>query len=283
MRRSIISLLALLGFGLFATAQTQSDLRFNEVNIERDTSGCVVEAWAEIYNTSTTALDMTGLYISNDRNNLKMYKIPYGSIYSQVMSQGYVVVHGNGESAGGPMYSNIDFATSEKLYLVENNGYTVIDSVEVPKSGGISRDKDGVGEWVVTKNVTSCQSNVEKSGVSTAERFMQVDPHGGGMALISMSVVFSALVMLAIVFTFIGNYFSKHAEPEVTSKKKKKSKKHKKESEVVVAKSKDDEDLELALATVVVLHKQDKHDEVSGVITIERKDNRLWKRTTIFQ
>ena len=69
----------------------------------------------------------------------------------------------------------------------------------------------------------------------------------------------------------------------VTSKKKKKSKKHKKESEVVVAKSKDDEDLELALATVVVLHKQDKHDEVSGVITIERKDNRLWKRTTIFQ
>lgn len=282
MRRSIISLLALLGFGLFAAAQTQSDLRFNEVNIERDTSGCVVEAWAEIYNTSTTALDMTGLYISNDRNNLKMYKIPYGSSYPQIMSQGFVVLHGNGESAGGPLYTSIDFATSERLYLVENNGYTVIDSVVIPKAGGISRVEDGVGEWVVTKNVTSCQSNVEKTGVSTAERFMQVDPHGGGMALISMSVVFSALVMLAIVFTFIGNYFSKHAEPEV-AKKKKKSKKHKKESEVVVAKSEADEDLELALATVVVLHKQDKHDEVSGVITIERKDNRLWKRTTIFQ
>jgi sodium pump decarboxylase gamma subunit len=108
---------------------------------------------------------------------------------------------------------------------------------------------------------------------------MQVDPHGAGMALISMSVVFSVLVMLAIVFTYIGNYFSKHGAPEITSKKKKKQK-----VEVAVpAKNEEEADLELALATVVVLHKQEKHDEVSGVITIERKDNRLWKRTTIFQ
>lgn len=282
MRKSIISLVALLSLGVSALAQTQSDLRFNEVNIERDTSGCVTEAWAEIYNTSTTALDMTGLYISNDRNNLKMYKIPYGSAYPQIMSQGYVVVHGNGESAGGPLYTSIDFASSEKLYLVENNGYTVIDSVEVPKCGNVSRVKDGVGEWAASERVTSCQSNVEESGITNAERFMQVDPHGAGMALISMSVVFSALVMLAIVFTYIGNYFSKHGAPETTSKKKKKQKKQKVEVEVP-AKNEEDADLELALATVVVLHKQEKHDEVSGVITIERKDNRLWKRTTIFQ
>lgn len=276
MRKYIVSFLAFLGLGIVSQAQTQSDLRFNEVVIVRDSAGTVIEAWAEIYNTSTTALDMTGLYISDSRENLRKYKIPYGSSQTQFLPLGYVVVHGNGESEAGPLYTNIMFAEAEWLYLVENNGYTVIDSVSVPKSGVYARVSNGKGEWAKAEMSTFGQSNVVDTGVSNAERFMVVDPYGGGMAIISMLVVFSVLVMLAIVFSIIGGYFRKKGQAAESVSEQK---------PVVADVTLDgtcDEDIELALATVVTLHKRNMHDEVSGVITIERKDNRLWKRTTIF-
>ena len=105
------------------------------------------------------------------------------------------------------------------------------------------------------------------------DRMMQTDPYGWTLTLISVTVVFSALIVLYFVYSLSGNIFSgkfKRAPKKVKGTP---------DDEVAAAIAlaldmEQDGDVYAAIATAVHLYMNDAvHDVEPGIITITRKES----------
>ena len=99
------------------------------------------------------------------------------------------------------------------------------------------------------------------------DKMAQTDPHGWTLTLISVAVVFSALVILFGVYTLFGKVFAeKEIKPSTTK---------------AVA---GDTDVEAAIAAAVSLYLSESvHDHESGVLTIERRPSAWADKTLNFR
>ena len=108
------------------------------------------------------------------------------------------------------------------------------------------------------------------------DRMMETDPHGWTLTLISVSVVFAALIVLYFVYSFSGGIFSGKFK---RAPKPKKVAKGTPDAEVAaaIALALDMEnggDVYAAIATAVHLYLNDAvHDVEPGIITIVRKES----------
>lgn len=103
-----------------------------------------------------------------------------------------------------------------------------------------------------------------------ADRMAVTDPHGWTLTIISVTVVFSALIILFCIYGLLGEIFMG------TFKRNKKSV----AEECIPAVSEDTPDAEVAAAIALALDmyiRDNLHDEEPGVITIEPRDNTNWK------
>lgn len=124
--------------------------------------------------------------------------------------------------------------------------------------------------------MTTCLYNILTAG---ADRMAQVDPHGWTLTLISVCVVFCALVILYFIYSFSGNIFS----GKFKSGKKKPSQKGADEEAVAaaIALALDAEtgggDTAAAIALALHLHLNDGvHDIEPGIITIRHDSASGW-------
>ena len=107
------------------------------------------------------------------------------------------------------------------------------------------------------------------------DRMMQTDPHGWTLTLISVSVVFAALIVLYFVYSFSGNLFSgkfKRKRSVIPS-----SAEGSPEVAAAIALALDMEnggDDYAAIATAVHLYLSEAiHDVEPGIVTIVRKES----------
>ena len=267
--KNILLVLFAVATSIVIKAQTPADLRLNEIAVVRDSSGAVTDAWIEIYNSSTSRVDMQRLFISDDRNNLRKCHVPANHSETQFPARGFVVFDGDGDRSQGALHTNFKLGESQWLYLVESNGYIIIDSAAVPREGVVARDVDGIGEWKTIEAGSKGLSNAGDEGIANSETFTTVDPYGAGVALISMSVVFSVLIVLSITFTLLGKFFKrkeKIPEPAATTAP-------------AAANSNDDE--LAAVAVAVTLYLNDAHDDGDRRLTIIRTSSVAWKHAAV--
>lgn len=111
---------------------------------------------------------------------------------------------------------------------------------------------------------------------NNADNFAQNDPIGWMMAVISMAVVFSALVILFLSFkylyplcawvglTFMKSIHRKKQYEQITDRRAQKMKVIEKESGAEV----DNDELAAAIGTALFLHEDGLHDQESGVLTL---------------
>ncbi|OIP05296.1 MAG: hypothetical protein AUJ97_01145 [Bacteroidetes bacterium CG2_30_32_10] len=97
----------------------------------------------------------------------------------------------------------------------------------------------------------------------SAQEFSELDPYGISMAIIAMSVVFSALVVLYLMFKYIAKIYSINFK-EIISKKQKTS------QELIVKKEDTTGEIAAAIATAVYLFQNQLHDFEDTVLTIKR-------------
>ena len=108
------------------------------------------------------------------------------------------------------------------------------------------------------------------------DRMMDTDPHGWTLTLISVSVVFTALIVLYFIYSFSGGLFSGKFK---RAPKPKKAVKGTPDAEVAaaIALALDMEcsgDEYAAIATAVHLYLNDAiHDVEPGIVTIVRKES----------
>lgn len=232
MKKNIIGLLVVvLSLACSSVAaQGLRDVKINEVLVKNQASYADDHAnhvgWIELFNSGYSQVNVGGAYLRfKQGDKVITYKIPKTDVRTQMAPQGYLVFFADGSSNKGTFHTNfmLDEVDStalssligldDTLELLDQSGNTVVDFVvydvntQVPDVS-YGRIKDSEGEIIMSSltSVTPMQSNETIEPTPKSELFRQKDKAGVVMALIAMSVVFMALVMLYLIFKNLGKF-----------------------------------------------------------------------------
>ena len=272
----VVLSLFLVSFG--AAAQQQTAMRINELMVT-NTSDLMDDfgehgQWVELFNSSYGTVDISGCYLTNDPNNLKKYMFPKGDLITKIKPRQFVIIWTDDNPHKGTLYTNFNIAPGEEILFVGGDGKTIIDRVTVPGNLGpdqsFARKTDGNGEWNIAQSTTPRAANVTHTEETKSQKMARIDPYGWIMALTAMSVVFTALVILYIIFKQIGNASIKRS-------RKKTAKSNAPEAvKAAVAASEEVTTGETYAAIAMALHlfreENDSHDEESFVVTLNHTD-----------
>lgn len=277
MRKSIFGIVLTVGVLLFAfsaKAQSVNDLRLNEIMLN-NTDNYVDDfgnrgVWIEVMNTAFNRVNIGNCYVTNDLNNPTMYRIPFGDPQTIIAQRHFLIIFADNENEHGPLHTNFVLDSTHRFVaLFSPDGRSLIDSVTVPlleANRTYCRMPDGEGKWIISKVTTPISNNDIFEKVETAgEKFIKFDPYGFIMAITAMSVVFVALIVLYRLFRLIGNINQ--------GKFKRKSKKEAATPNEIPV-SQVSGEVFAAISAALYQYEDDKHDQESEIITIERVSRR---------
>ena len=285
----MLSLLLTSSFG-----QGANNIRINEV-LTINTESLIDEfgrkkPWLELVNVAFSSYNIRGMYITTDRRVLdeEMSVPDRMKLMSQLPNapemkmgpKGHIVFYLNSKPADGSvnLAVNINEDKPTWIALYNANAVTLIDSVTVPALGpnmSYARHTDGCDEWDIKPAAAATPgiSNYIKVDESKVDRLKREDPHGFGITVLSMGIVFSCLALLFIFFKIFGQimfYMSKRkAEKDATNDVQP-------VAQGVVApepkKEEVDEDVYMAVIAMALRDSNGgMHDNESNIITIRPK------------
>ncbi len=299
-RKLILSIAALAVTSALASAQNVVDLAIVEAcpdSTLMDDYGRKT-GWIEIYNTSQGTVNYGGCYLTNDKNNLTKSLIQKGYKQTSLGPTQTVVFYASGRGEDGLFYTDFTVERGDSLYLVSNDGRTIVDSIYIPEDlpQGVSVIKlpvDNKGLEYVQQDEPAVISPGMKNGDQNEESKSQImartDRNGFVLTLVSVSVVFIALAILWFLFWILFERpANKKAEAAAQPKKGAKAKHVKTggadEIAAAVAMALDMEnggDIYAAIATALHLYYNDNaHDAESFVITIKPSNGSMWSDKT---
>lgn len=312
MKRIKLLTTLLVAVCLTMSGQGAKNIKINEV-MTGNTSSIVDEygkhlPWIELANTSFSTVNVRGMYIATDKSVTdprltvpervaKMSIIPNNETRTNLGARQHLILYLNSNPAEGSTHltSTVDATQPVWIGLYEGNGVDLVDSVTIPPmhpNTSFARQKDGSPKWEVkaTDAVTPGIENFIQVTESKVAQIKRNDPHGFGITLLSMGIVFSCLALLWIFFTLFGKFMSRRQEENYSNAKAK----HK--ERISAVHDADDED-ERAFPRMVVRHGDDNdvfvavismalkehfdncHDHESGIITLLPKESTKWTRT----
>ena len=240
MRKRILLILALLVSFTSLRAQNVIDLIIAEALAVPDSTGIVDDygrrgGWIEIFNTSQGTVNIAGCFLTDDRSELKKSIIPKGDLKTKIGPRQTVVFYASGNGDDGTFYTSFPVRKGSTVYLVSNDGRTIIDSLVIPAALPDGRSmkkqafdlKQKVFEALPDPAVPSPGIyNGDLNAASKAESMKEKDPYGGILSLVAVSVVVSALAILWFLFWL---FFDRPAKKKAAAKnqppKEKKSRK----------------------------------------------------------
>ena len=305
MSKRILLILALAVSFTSLRAQNVIDLIIAEALAVPDSTGIVDDygrqgGWIEIFNTSQGTVNCAGCFLTDDRSNLKKSIIPKGDLRTKIGPRQTTLFYASGNGDDGTFYANFKVRPGSTVYLVSNDGRTVIDSLAIPANlpVGMSMRKEAHDlrqrefEPVSEPAVPSPGIfNGDLNAATKAEAMKEKDPHGGILSLVAVTVVFSALAILWFLFWL---FFDRPAKKAAAAKNQPpKPKKGKKaaladvpagtptdEIAAVIALAMDMEqggDVYAAIALAMDRYFSDAvHDNESFVLTIRPKEGFAW-------
>jgi Na+-transporting methylmalonyl-CoA/oxaloacetate decarboxylase gamma subunit len=218
----------LSGILLFSTStvfgQGAKNIRINEV-LTNNTASIQDEfgnreAWIELENTSFTTYNVRGMYFTTDRSVLdpqmsvperikRMSVIPSGDTRTQIGGRQHLVFFCNSNPAQGKLHLSLHVPMSEPLWIAFYNGNAteLIDSVSVPAlTADQSYARQNAKSWSIKRaeNVTPGIENFIKTDETKDAKLKREDPHGFGITLLAMGIVFFCLAVLFVFFWLFG-------------------------------------------------------------------------------
>ena len=201
---------------LFLWAQSGRDLRINEILVKNDSSYVddfgQRSGWIEIFNTAYSPVDIGGMYLTDDPNNPRKYYIPKGDPRTVLSPRGYVVFFANNNPTHGILHLNFKLEEGGVVALYDANGRTPVDRMQIPLQCETDitygRFTDGGDSLTSLEKATPKANNDTRQLVTSAEKFGEMDPFGGAMAMIAMGVVFASLALLYLVFKYIAKIYA---------------------------------------------------------------------------
>lgn len=219
--RSTLLLLCFI-FPLGISAQSVKALRLNEVLVVNETNFIDGygnrSAWIEIYNNSAGTVNIGGCFLTDDQSNPKKYPIPRGDVKTKIAPFQHTLFWADNSPEKGTFHVNFTLKTDQPNYLAlyDADGKTLIDEIMVPagQKADISygRTVDGKPGWSELKKTTPDTNNVTLDTNTKVENLKVNDPYGVAIIVISMLVVFLALIVFFLVFKPVGKSFTRNQE-----------------------------------------------------------------------
>ncbi len=225
--RFLLGLLIVVA-GVPALAQMDASIKLNEVMTVNGNS-LIDEygernSWVEIANVSHSTYNIRGMYITTDRSVLdkamsvpervkRMSQIPNGDARTSLSGRQLVVLQLGSSPAKGALHlsANVSTDTPTWIGLFNGNATQLIDSVTVPvlqadESYARTAVSGTAADWEVkhADRVTPGTQNQTTVSESKVEKFKREDPHGFGMSVMAMSIVFLCLALLWLTFSGFG-------------------------------------------------------------------------------
>lgn len=154
MRNFLIFLLA--GFISINIANAQNktiiinELMADNIDIIADESG-KFEDWIELYNFGDKPVDISGMYLTDDINNPRNYRMPVGNDSTIIQPKSYLLLWADDEWEEG--ICHLEFKLSrkgEQVAIYDTDGETIIDSVSFPAqlpNYSWGRKSDNHSQW----------------------------------------------------------------------------------------------------------------------------------------
>ncbi|MDE6555367.1 MAG: OadG family protein [Duncaniella sp.] len=286
MKKRLLTLLVVaMSCATVAMAQGRRGLRINEVMVVNDSTSVIDDfgrynAWVELFNSTFAPLEISSVYLTNDKESPRLYPVPLGDVNTEIPARQHVLFWVDGEPNKGTFHTNFLFTPGEDNYVAiyDADGKTLIDEIVIPgtlKPGqSYARKDDGIGAtgdaeaWEIRDGseefyITPSSNNRIKSTNPKIENFAEVDASGGAMAIMAMAIVFSALLLLAVCFkiiSMIGASSSRRRKARALA-----------DSEIDQAATSSHDSGEEIAAIVMALHEHlDAHDRENTVLTINK-------------
>jgi hypothetical protein len=128
---------------------TINELMAFNVSTVMDETG-TYEDWIELYNNTSTALDLGGFYLTDDTSNLAKWQIPVNTV---IPANGYQIIWTDEDQTDGPYHTNFKLSstTGESVTLL-NPTLSVIDQVffgPQTADSAFARIPNGTGNFIV--------------------------------------------------------------------------------------------------------------------------------------
>lgn len=287
--KKLLTIVPLLFFCLAVKGQNVSDMIISEALPVPDSTGIRddygrLTGWLELMNTSQGTVQLGGCYLTDDLSQLKKSLIPKSDKRASVGPRQVALFYAGGRGADGTFYTGFKLRKGSTIYLISNDGRTIIDSLAIPANlpDGKSVAKFAYDAKQMDFKPEVCDAPspmiVNGSGeqLSNAQIMAEKDPYGLVLTIVSVAVVFAALAILWFLFSSL---FGKKGKTE-------KSKNHKNggaptpEEALAIAMALDMENgggNEAAIAMALHLYMSEcVHDAESFVITIKHAPSPAW-------
>lgn len=224
--KKIASVLCLAIIGCTSLfAQGAKNIKINEVLLN-NTASIQDEfgsrnAWVELVNTAYSSYNVRGMYITTDKSVLnknlsvpermkRMTMIPNSESRTALSARKHIVFFLNSNPAEGSLHLNVPAdSTTQWIALYDGNAVDLIDSISIPAMAvncSYARISDGNEQWTVKspETVTPGIENLTEITESKVDKLKRDDPHGFGITVLSMGIVFSCLAILYVFFSILG-------------------------------------------------------------------------------
>ncbi len=241
--------------------------------------------WIEIFNTSQGTVSFGGCFLTDDRSDLTKCQITKDDRSTKIGPRQVALLYAAGNSALGTYYLNFTLPSGGTVYLVSNDGRTIIDSLSIPaalpEGMSISKFAHDNKEMVFDDIHSAAPSPLSLNGrheqKSRAQKMKETDPKGWSLSLVAVAVVFSALLILFLIYNLSGNIFT----GKVRLKRKKRSKAPEGPEAAAIALAlksytSGEDDIPAAIALALHLCGSGVHDTEPGFITIKVNNSSAW-------
>lgn len=185
------------------------------------------ETWVEIANISYSTYNIRGMFLTTDRSVLdpnmsvpermkRMSIITNEDERTSLSARQHLLLYCNSNPAKGSLHLSVKIDPKKPTWIALYNGNAndLVDSVTVPALGAnqsYARQEDGSPVWQVkpADAVTPGLSNYIKVNETKVAKLKREDPHGFGITVLAMGIVFFCLALLFVFFTVFG-IFMRH-------------------------------------------------------------------------
>jgi hypothetical protein len=139
--------------------------------------------WIELYNPSSAAVNLGGMFLTDDPGEAQLFRIPDGVA---IGPKGYLVFIADGEPEQGPLHTNFRLSKGgESVTLIDkaSRSFRLLDQVEydgMEADVSFGRFPNGSNSWRVLGAVTPSSYNLNRPFVVGAKVFAPIIANGSG-------------------------------------------------------------------------------------------------------
>lgn len=135
-----------------STTTATSDVVINELQPSNTStaqdSSLQFDDWIELYNRSSSAIDISGFFLTDNDNNLTRWRIPDGTT---IEGNGYLIVWADADLNQIGLHADFKLSSKGEEVLLINGNMQIVDQVKFDEQVGetsYARKPNGTGDFV---------------------------------------------------------------------------------------------------------------------------------------